>query len=340
MSVIPPSTQDAFKALKKITQILRDPDDGCPWDKEQTHQSISSSLIEEAYETYQAILDFDADNPQRVNDLKEELGDLLFQVVFHAQMAQEKNLFTLEDVFAGIAEKLIQRHPHVFQKPETQAEKETFSASEQKNNVVKNNTQNQKNESQSASDTLKTWEHIKRHEKEKKHAGFVSMLASLPAHLPALQKAQRIGQKVARVNFDWPRFALRGKEQENLLLRKVYEELQELKAELPENIEHFDFSSPAFSSQDVAMQEKQKKQKEKAQEELGDLLFTLAQVSRHYHLDAEKSLYTANRKFTARFAFMEEKIHQRLLRGDALSASEWETLWQEAKKETTKEKKA
>lgn len=311
----PPSLENPFAAIEQVMQTLRDPQDGCPWDVQQTHESISSALIEEAYETYQALLDFDENKKQTIDNLKEELGDLLFQVVFHSQLAKEKKLFTLADVSQGIAEKLIRRHPHVFYTEEQLlSTKNTADETHANNDNLK--------ETMDAQTTLKNWEQIKRFEKENKKQGFQSMLSGLPQHLPALQKAQRIGQKVARVQFDWSQDAKGAKQ----VFAKVQEELKEFVNELPNEPKDFDIK-PAEKNSDAALK------KQKAEMELGDVFFSLAQLARHYHLDAEKALYNANQKFSERFISMEQQVHERLLQGDFPSEQEWEILWQKAKKD-------
>jgi nucleoside triphosphate diphosphatase len=176
---------DAFMELVRIMERLRAPG-GCPWDREQTSQSIKPYVIEEAYEVAEAIEDND------VNELCAELGDLLLQIVFHAQMAGEQGLFTVEDVIRSICEKLIRRHPHVFGDVEVE----------------------------NADEVLRNWSRIKA--EERKHKDDQSVLSGVPRALPALLRAHRLGEKASRVGFDWA--------QSSEVLEKVREELGELTA--------------------------------------------------------------------------------------------------------------
>lgn len=278
--------ENPLMALQKIMKILRDPQVGCAWDKQQTHESIASSLIEETYEVYQALLDFNTQDKNSIENLKEELGDLLLQIVFHAQMAKEKKLFDINDVAREVSRKLIRRHPHIFENS--------------------NNTKNSSNE------ILKNWEQIKRQEKEQKQNAnkniFESMLTSLPKSLPSLHKAQRMGQKVGRVNFS----LLSDSDDENFLaLQKKYNDLKIIleKVDLKEN----------FSSAH---------QKEQAEKELGNFLFYLAHLVQQYNIDAEKALYKANEDFQLHFAFVEEQLQEQLLQNKLPTKLQWQELWQ------------
>jgi MazG family protein len=199
----PPPLDNPYLAIQKLADDLRDPQDGCPWDREQTHQSLIENLIEETYEVAQAVEDLNPEKPATYEDLKEELGDLFFQVVFHTQLANEKNLFNLDDVVRKITEKLIYRHPHVYGDVRG----------------VENSTE-----------VLTNWEALKRKEKSESKKESTSALSGVPNHLPALLKSYRMGQKASRLNFDW-RYP-DGAEQ---LFDKISEEYDELMDELPEN---------------------------------------------------------------------------------------------------------
>jgi len=174
---------DAFAELVQIMERLRAPG-GCPWDREQTRTSIKPYVIEEAYEVAEAIENNDLD------ELRIELGDLLLQVVFHAELAREEGLFTIEDVVRGISEKMIRRHPHVFSDTEVK----------------------------DADEVLRNWARIKA--EERKGGGDASIVAGVPRALPALARAHRLSEKASRVGFDWP--------QADAVLTKVHEELHEL----------------------------------------------------------------------------------------------------------------
>lgn len=246
-----------FREFVEVIARLRDPKDGCPWDLEQTHQSLKRYLIEEAYEVLEAI----DGNPDK---LCEELGDLLLQIVLHAQIASEAKAFTMDKVVQGIKDKMVIRHPHIFG-----------------NTKVKD-----------AAEVKENWERIKAEGKgdEKK------TLSGIPKSLPSLLRSQMIGEKVARVGFDW--------ETAEDVAKKVEEEWRELEAEL------------------LA------KNQERIKEELGDLLFSLAQLARILKFEPESILQEANNKFTRRFEALEKKAGDKL---GKLSSAELEQLWLEVK---------
>ena len=257
-----------IRRLLNIMAGLRNPDGGCPWDLEQDFASIAPYTIEEAYEVADAI------GRNDMADLRDELGDLLFQAVFHAQMAAEAGEFGFADVARSIADKMERRHPHVF------GEERVASV-----------------EAQSAA-----WEDFKdreRVEKSQQGGDSASVLDDVPAALPALLRAHKLGRRMARVGFDWPdALSITG---------KVAEELGELRDE----IERGDEAGAA--------------------EELGDLLFAVAQVGRRLGIDPEEALRRANRKVERRFRAVEDRV--RLDGGDiaALSMDELERYWNAAK---------
>lgn len=255
------SAQQQFDRLVEIMTELRS-ENGCPWDLEQTHASIRAYCIEEAYEVVEAIDENDMEK------LREELGDLLLQVVFHAQMAQESGSFTIQEVLNSINEKLVRRHPHVFD-PKRKGEMKT------------------------PSEVLEKWADIKKSEGRK------NLLDGIPKTMPALLRAARVGEKASSVGFDWKDAAQ--------VWEKVMEELGEVK--------------------EVTNKPK------KLEEEFGDLLFALANLSRHLKLDAENSLRTATDKFEKRFRWMESKARDQGKELAGFSPSQWEDLWEQAKKE-------
>ncbi|MGH9487817.1 MAG: nucleoside triphosphate pyrophosphohydrolase [Terriglobales bacterium] len=236
--------------------------DGCPWDRAQTFDSIRANTLEEAYEVLEAI------SARDWAGLREELGDLLLQVVFYAQMASEQNLFTLAEVLDELAEKLIRRHPHVFGE----------------------------HKAADADAALARWNAAKA--AEGKHSDR-SLLAGIPAALPALSEAGKLGQRAGKAGFDWAGSAG--------VWQKLEEELAELR------------------SAQVAGEGR-----ERLEEELGDVLFTAANLARHCGLDAEAALKHANRKFARRFRMMETLGSSQPLAH--LTAEEWEELWQQAKR--------
>lgn len=229
---------DSITQLLTIMARLRDPKNGCPWDIEQNFATIAPYTIEEAYEVAEAI---HANNPE---EIKQELGDLLLQVVFHAQMAKEIGWFDFNAVAQAIGDKMIRRHPHVF----GDATIETAEAQ----------TEN--------------WEVIKAEERKKKATG--SVLDDVPYALPALMRAEKLQKRAARIGFDWPEVGP--------VFDKCEEELEEIRAAAgnPEQIE----------------------------EEIGDLLFTCANLARHYKIDPEEALRKANRKFERRFRAVERQM--------------------------------
>ena len=249
--------------LLQTFKKLRDPSQGCPWDKEQDFKSIASCSIEEAYEVADAI------EREDFNDLKEELGDLFFQIIFHSGMAEERKLFNFEEVVKELNDKLIRRHPHVFDK------KQEMSASE----------------------SLEIWEKEKKKEREKKN--LISLMDDIPKNLPSLTRAKKIQKRAKSVGFDW--------QNENDVIRKIDEEIDELKK--------------ANVSQ----------KKEDISEEIGDLFFTLVNLSRHYNLEPEDIIRKANLKFEKRFRKMEDEANKTKVNLEDLEINELETLWQKIK---------
>ena len=268
-----PGAESAVTALLQLMARLRDPQSGCPWDLKQTFATIAPYTIEEAYEVADAI---EGGDPVKLRD---ELGDLLFQVVFHAQMAQERGWFDFAQVASSIHDKLVRRHPHVFGGERVADEKELS----------------------------RNWEEHKARERAASGAE-VSMLADVPRGLPALVRAAKLGKRAGRVGFDWP--------DAQGVRDKVLEELREVDAAIASSGRA---DAPAVVEPAVI-------------EEMGDLLFALANWSRHMRFDAEEALRAANFKFERRFRAMESIARGRGLALEGLSPQEWEDLWQEAKK--------
>jgi MazG family protein len=251
--------------LRAIMDRLRSPD-GCPWDREQTLETLATFLLEETYEVLEAIASGDPEA------LREELGDLLFQIVFQARLAQERGQFDIETVMRGIGDKIVRRHPHVFGDGRLQT----------------------------ADQVLAQWEQIKMRERRARPDG--SLFAGVPPVLPALLKALRISSKASRVGFDWP--DLDG------LMAKVDEEIGELRRALRSG------------------------RRQRVREELGDLLFTLANVARRAGLDPEEALQSANRKFVERFRHLERRLGQEGLSPGEDQRDRMDALWKEAKRLT------
>ncbi len=251
-----------FYDLVEIVRCLRAPG-GCPWDIEQTHESIKKDLIEETYEVIEAI------NKNSVPMLREELGDVMMQVIFHSQIETEAGSFNIDDVTDEIAKKLIIRHPHVF------------------GNVNVDGVD----------DVLTNWDEIKRQTKKQKTVS--ESIDSVPRELPALMRAQKIQSKAAKVGFDWSEV--------DGALDKLHEEISELKQAIAAGDEANTF------------------------EELGDLLFSVVNISRFVKCDSEEALTAASDKFVSRFATVEKLATERGIDMKSSSLEELDKLWDEAK---------
>jgi MazG family protein len=255
----------AFSPLDQLLRImarLRAPD-GCPWDREQTHATLRAAVIEEAYEVAAAITADDDAN------LREELGDLLLQVVFHAQLSHERGGWDFDAVAAGIVQKLVRRHPHVFG-------------------------------SENAADStevLRRWEEIKR---EEKGARQESLLDGISDGMPGLIRAEKIQKRAAKIGFDWNELPP--------VIAKIREELAEVEAVL---------SDP-----------------HKAEDEIGDLLFSVVNLARKLKVDGEVALQRATDKFSTRFRQVESIARKRNLSLEKMSLAELDVIWDEVKAAT------
>lgn len=268
---MPQSAAAAETELRRLLDImaaLRDPVKGCAWDLEQSFETIAPYTIEEAYEVADAIAQRD------LAALPDELGDLLLQVVFHAQMAQEAGLFAFPDVAKCISDKLIRRHPHIFGEAAAR----------------------------DAAGQVAAWEDQKSAERAARRQ--TGALAGVPVGLPALTRAEKLTKRAARVGFDWPDAAQ--------VLDKMEEEIQELRAEL--------------SSADPA----------RLTDEVGDMLFVLANLARKLDLDPETCLRHANDKFIRRFNAVERRFESK---GESLKEQTLEAMeaaWQQVKADEKK----
>jgi nucleoside triphosphate diphosphatase len=279
-----PDSAALFAQAVSIMARLRGPD-GCPWDREQTFDTIRKYTLEETYEV------FDAIERRHWSDLTEELGDLLLQVLFYAQMATESGYFTIADVIDGLNRKLVRRHPHVF----------GDQASMEAGNAVKSSLETAGIDS---SQVLRNWDAIKRAEKEKpSHA---SVLDDIPRSMPALLEAAKLGARAKKTGFDWP--DIEG------ILAKMEEETQELRQAIRDH-------PPQRESSDSAAHEE-------VVSEVGDLLFTAVNLARHLKVEPEFALRHTNAKFRRRFAAMEAASPQPL---ENMSAAQLELLWTRAK---------
>ncbi len=253
-----------FKDLVGIMETLMSKD-GCPWDKEQTHDSLKSCLIEEVYEIVDAVDSKDSEG------LKEELADLFFLIIFYSKIADDNNNFDINNVLESCLEKMTRRHPHVF------GDKSAKNASE----------------------ALNQWNEIKKKEKEAKQSSNKSIVDNVPNHMPALQKAQKIQQKVASVGFDW--------EAIDDVIEKVHEELEEVKEAI------------------------KNKEKEPIAEEIGDLLFAVVSLSRFLKLDSEDLLRKGISKFSDRFKKVEMRVASLGKEIEDCSLAELDGIWNEIK---------
>jgi ATP diphosphatase len=262
------SSSPDISTLLDIMRRLRDPKSGCPWDIEQSFATIAPYTIEEAYEVAGAIED--ADWPA----LKDELGDLLLQVVFHARMAEERDLFAFGDVVAAIVDKMTRRHPHVFS--------------------------GAAGIDSSDAQTIAWEEHKKRERAERPNGATGGLLDDVPRALPALLRALKLQKRASTVGFDWDSAP------------KVVEKIAEEAHEIVEAQE----SGAAV---------------EKLEEEVGDLLFAVANLARHLKVDPEAALRAANAKFVRRFKVIEETLAARGKPFGEASLDEMEAIWQSAK---------
>lgn len=258
--------------LLEIMVRLRDPDSGCPWDIEQTFETIAPYTIEEAYEVADAIEQKD------MSSLRDELGDLLLQVVYHTRMAEEAGLFTFEDVAEGIADKMVRRHPHVFGDQDiADAEAQTVN-----------------------------WEEQKAAERREKAAGNTepeSALDGVARTLPGLIRAEKLTKRAARVGFDWPE------------VEQVFNQLDEETVELRDEI--------SASEMDT----------DRIEDELGDMLFVMANLARKLKVDPEQAVRRANTKFERRFRRVEALLREEGRSCEDATLEEMDEKWREVKRE-------
>ena len=250
-------------------RALRDPENGCPWDQKQNFSTIAPYTIEEAYEISDAIERGD------MHDLKDELGDLLFHVIFHAQMASEQNEFCFDDVVKSVNDKLVRRHPHVFSDDKAGTDEELLTA----------------------------WEQQKAGEREdkEKSGAEMSALDGIASSLPALKWAEKIQKRAAHTGFDWDELVP--------VFAKLDEEVAELKLEAEMENNH-----------------------ERILDEMGDVLFSCVNLSRHLNVSAEQALRQGNKKFIGRFKQVEQLIAEEGRAINECSLDELEAYWQRSKR--------
>jgi MazG family protein len=292
------TTGERFERAVSIMAKLRGPG-GCPWDREQTFDSIKPYTLEETYEVLEAI-----DN-RDWNELPGELGDLLLQVLFYSEMAAENKRFSIDDVLDRLSNKLIDRHPHVF------------------GDVT----------AETSAEVLRNWEALKAEEKKKRQEADgskaaqepkpESVLAGVSSAMPALLEAHKLSSRAAHVGFDWPEIG------------GLFDKLQEETTELKEELKHL----PAIiqpAGRGVAGSGKPQVPEElrhRLEDELGDLFFVLVNIARYLSLDSESALKKTNRKFKRRFQWMEEQLRSSGRTPQQATMDELESLWQQAKQQ-------
>ena len=283
------STGEKFERAVSIMARLRAPG-GCPWDREQTFDTIKPYTLEETYEVLEAI-----DN-RDWQELPGELGDLLLQVLFYAEMAKEEGKFSIDEVLDRLSDKLVSRHPHVFGDVTAETSK----------------------------DVLRNWEALKKKEKAQKgSAESKSVLAGISSSMPSLMEAYKISSRAANVGFDWPNI--------NGLFDKLTEETNELRQEVAK----YPAPGPDPHARGVAGssgQQVPEELRDRLEDEVGDLLFVLVNIARYLSLDPESALRKTNRKFKRRFQHVEAQLHAAGRNLPDATLEEMEKLWQEAKK--------
>jgi MazG family protein len=298
------TTGERFERAVAIMARLRAPG-GCPWDREQTFDTIKPYTLEETYEVLEAIDNRDWD------ELTVELGDLLLQILFYSEMSKEQGTFSIDDVIDRLSSKLIHRHPHVF--GDVQAE--------------------------TSSEVVRNWEAIKAEEKKKRQAAAgaessksapaQSVLAGVSTAMPALLEAHKLSSRAAQVGFDWPNV--------DGLFDKLREETEELREELKD----FPAPGPRPGLRGIAGSGQQQipdDLRARLEEEVGDLFFVLVNIARYLSLDSESALKKTNRKFKRRFQSMEEELRASGRTPEQAGIEELENLWQQAKQRERSEK--
>jgi MazG family protein len=298
------TTGERFERAVAIMERLRAPG-GCPWDREQTFDSIKPYTLEETYEVLEAIDNRDWE------ELPGELGDLLLQVLFYSEMAKEQGSFSIDDVLDRLSRKLVDRHPHVF--GDTKAE--------------------------TSADVKRNWEALKVEERKKRQkepetadttegspAGktLPSILGGISSSMPSLLEAHKLSSRAAQVGFDW------------LDMEGLFEKLGEETRELRQHLQEFPAPGPRPEGRGVAGSGRRiipEDLRVRLEEEVGDLFFVLVNIARYLALDPESALRKTNRKFRRRFQWMEQRLEERGTNPEKVSMDELESLWQQAKQQ-------
>jgi MazG family protein len=296
-----PTTGERFERAVAIMARLRGPG-GCPWDREQTFDSIKPFTLEETYEVLEAI-----DN-RDWGELTGELGDLLLQVLFYAEMAQEENHFKIDDVLDRLSNKLVNRHPHVFGDVEAKT----------------------------SADVLRNWEAIKAEEKKKKvegtgpspkdgeGPGTPSVLSGVSHRMPSLLEAFKLSSRAAHVGFEWPDI--------RQLFDKLHEETRELQSELAK-LPDPNLKPPERGVASSGKQSVPPELRDRLEDEVGDLFFVMVNIARYLSLDPESALRKTNRKFRNRFQWVEDRLREQGKKPAESTLDEMEGLWQESKQQ-------
>ncbi len=299
-----PSTGERFERAVEIMERLRAPG-GCPWDREQTFDSIKPYTLEETYEVLEAIDNRDWE------ELPGELGDLLLQVLFYSEMAKEQGNFSIDDVLDGLSRKLVDRHPHVFGdvKAETSADVkrnwEALKVEERKRRAQETTESSQNGSRQSATASN-------------------SILSGISTSMPAMLEARKLSSRAAQIGFDWPNIG------------GLFEKLDEEVAELHRHLQEFPAPGPRPEGRGVAGSGRpaiSEDLRERLEEEVGDLFFVLVNIARYLSLDPESALRKTNRKFRRRFQWIEQRLLAQGMTPERTPMKELESLWQQAKQQ-------
>ncbi len=299
-----PGTGERFERAVEIMERLRAPG-GCPWDREQTFDSIKPYTLEETYEVLEAI-----DN-RDWKELPGELGDLLLQVLFYSEMAKEQGTFSIDDVLDRLSRKLIDRHPHVF------GDVKADTSADVKRNWEALKVEERKKQAQETADSGRI-------ETQGSASASKSILAGISSSMPALLEAHKLSSRVAQVGFDWPH------------IEGLFEKLDEEVAELRQHLQEFPAPGPRPEGRGVAGSGRpaiSEDLRQRLEEEVGDLFFVLVNIARYLSLDPESALRKTNRKFRRRFQWMEQRLHERGMSPEGSSMEQLESLWQQAKRQ-------
>jgi MazG family protein len=294
------TTGERFERAVAIMERLRAPG-GCPWDREQTFDSIKPYTLEETYEVLEAI-----DN-RDWKELPGELGDLLLQVLFYSEMAKEQGTFSIDDVLDRLSDKLVNRHPHVFGDATVNTSAE-----------VKRNWEALKDEERRKGTEKSTQEGVD----VKQSAELKSVLSGISSSMPALIESHKLSARASQMRFDWPN------------IESLFDKLGEETSELGEHLRKFPAPGPRPEGRGIAGSGRQPVSEELRtlmEEEVGDLFFVLVNIARYLSVDPESALRKTNRKFRRRFEWMERSLRESGSTPEAASMDELESLWQQAK---------